>query len=248
MNIIDAHAHIPNVPNYVENLIKTLDECNIEKCCISGLGKQFKCVDNEGIRRIFTKYPDRFIGAYFIRPGASKPEEIESAYADGFKPRFVVSFSIVLLLSFSNERLKKNYQQNLLGEKEKLHHKNEKLKKTVDALETAERTLKESEEKYRDLVERANDGIVLIQNGLISYVNPRMAHIIGYASEDLIDQPFIAYVHPQERATLEDRYRRRMQGSAVKQKYETKLLRRDGNPIEVEVNAGLIPFQHAVNV
>lgn len=85
MNIIDAHAHIPEVGNYLDNLIKTLDDCDIEKCCISGLGKLFKCIDNEGIKQIFTKYPDRFIGAYFIRPGINKPEEIDSAYSSGFR-------------------------------------------------------------------------------------------------------------------------------------------------------------------
>ncbi|TFG21696.1 MAG: hypothetical protein EU533_05140, partial [Promethearchaeota archaeon] len=85
MTLIDAHAHLLDVPNYLKNLLKTLDDCGIEKCCISGLGELFKCIDNEGIKQIISKYPDRFIGAYFIRPGMSTPEEIDVAFSNGFK-------------------------------------------------------------------------------------------------------------------------------------------------------------------
>ena len=85
MKIIDAHAHIPAVPNYVDNLIQIMEKCGIEKCCISGLGKLFKCLDNKGIKELVDKYPDYLIGTYYIRPGISSSEEIEIAYQDGFK-------------------------------------------------------------------------------------------------------------------------------------------------------------------
>ncbi|MFX0069472.1 MAG: amidohydrolase family protein [Candidatus Hermodarchaeota archaeon] len=85
MRIIDAHAHLFDTPNYLENLVKTLDECNIEKCCISGLGKLFMNVDNNGIKKAINKYPDRLIGAFFVRPGDNERNEIKKAYEDGFR-------------------------------------------------------------------------------------------------------------------------------------------------------------------
>ena len=85
MRIIDCHAHIFDSVNYVENLIRAMDENGIEKTCASGLGKHFKCVDNQGIKEVLDQYPDRFIGAYYIRPGYSEINEIENAYANGFK-------------------------------------------------------------------------------------------------------------------------------------------------------------------
>lgn len=85
MRIIDAHAHLFDFPGYLENLLQTMDESGIEKCCISGLGKLFFCVDNNGVKQAFAKYPNRIIGAYFTRPGKAKPSDIRNAYDDGFK-------------------------------------------------------------------------------------------------------------------------------------------------------------------
>jgi hypothetical protein len=85
MQIIDAHAHLYDFPNYLGNLIETMDECGIDKCCSSGLGKIFNCKTNEDVRKAFNKYPERIIGSYFIRPGKSKPIEIEEAHDQGFK-------------------------------------------------------------------------------------------------------------------------------------------------------------------
>ena len=85
MRIIDAHTHLFDYPNYLENLIQTNDEWGIEKCCISGLGKLFMCVDNEGIKAAIKKYPSKLIGAFYIRPGENEPKDIKNAYEDGFR-------------------------------------------------------------------------------------------------------------------------------------------------------------------
>jgi len=85
MRIIDAHTHVFDIPNYVNNLIQTMDDCGIEKACISGLGNLFKNVDNEVIKQIINENPNRMIGAIYIRPGIDNPNAIRKARDDGFK-------------------------------------------------------------------------------------------------------------------------------------------------------------------
>ncbi|NVM36090.1 MAG: amidohydrolase family protein [Candidatus Lokiarchaeota archaeon] len=85
MKIIDAHVHLFDTPEYLSRLIRVMDDYDIEKCCISGLGKLFKCVDNQGIKKALKKYPNRLIGAVFIRPGIDTSQDIYNAFYEGFK-------------------------------------------------------------------------------------------------------------------------------------------------------------------
>lgn len=106
----------------------------------------------------------------------------------------------------------------------------------------AEEELRESEEKYRNLVERANDGIVIVQDGIIKYINPRLAEISGYTVEEVVDTPFTEYISPDELPEVVDRYKRRMAGEDVPSIYETIIMHKDGSKIYAELNAGIITY------
>ncbi len=83
--IIDAHNHLLDEPGYMDDLLRTLDECGIEKCCLSGLGQLFGHADNEAVRRAFTAHPDRVIGQVFVRPGVDGAELIDWGADSGFR-------------------------------------------------------------------------------------------------------------------------------------------------------------------
>jgi len=106
----------------------------------------------------------------------------------------------------------------------------------------AEQALEESEEKYRNLVERANDGIAIAYDEVLQYVNPRLAQIIGYTVEELTGTPFANYIVPEEVQKVVDRYNRRMAGEYVIPIYETALRHKDGRRIDVELNTGIIAY------
>jgi len=107
----------------------------------------------------------------------------------------------------------------------------------------AEEALRESEEKYRNVVERANDGITIIQDTIVKYLNPSLAELWGGTVEEVIGTPFANYIHPDELPVVLDRYQRRMAGEDVIPTYETVLKRKDGSKAYVELNAGTIMFQ-----
>ena len=113
----------------------------------------------------------------------------------------------------------------------------------ISSIKQAEDALRESEEKYRNLVERANDGITIIQDTIVKYVNPRLAEMWGGKIEEIIGTPFTNYVHSDDLAKVADRYKRRMAGEDITPLYEAGLMRKDGSKAHVELNAGLITYE-----
>ncbi|MFW9903347.1 MAG: PAS domain S-box protein [Candidatus Thorarchaeota archaeon] len=103
--------------------------------------------------------------------------------------------------------------------------------------------LQESEEKYRNLVERANDGIVIVQDSLIKYVNPSLSNITGYSPEELYNTPIMNYIHPEVLSDVISRYEKRIAGEPVSPIYETNLILKEDKTLEIEVNAGIINYQ-----
>lgn len=104
---------------------------------------------------------------------------------------------------------------------------NEQLGNEVEEQRRVETALRESEEKYRSLVERANDGIGIVQDGMMKYANPRLAAIGDYAVAEVIGAPFTDFIHPDELKNVAAHYRKRMEGGQVPQDYETRLLHKE---------------------
>ncbi len=99
------------------------------------------------------------------------------------------------------------------------------------------------QEKYTNLVEKGNDGIVIIQDGLIKYVNPKMTQITGFPSGYSLNKSFIDFISPESREIAVDNYQKRISGKTVSNPYEYGLLDKEGKKIPVEVNVSLIQFE-----
>ena len=104
--------------------------------------------------------------------------------------------------------------------------------------------LRESEQMYRSFVERSNDGIVLLQDFLIKFVNPRFCEMSGYSEETLIGTRFTNYLMPHEIASLARRYETRIAGKQTQAIYETIMTRRNGGKIPLEISAAVVPFDN----
>lgn len=68
-----------------------------------------------------------------------------------------------------------------------------------------EEALRESEEKYRLLSENSLTGIYTHQNRVFTYVNQRLADIMGYSVEEIVGQEFWDFVHPDDREAIKER-------------------------------------------
>ncbi|WP_317204937.1 putative bifunctional diguanylate cyclase/phosphodiesterase [Janthinobacterium sp.] len=90
--------------------------------------------------------------------------------------------------------------------------------------------LERSEERFRRIVHSAEEGIWEIDaSARTSFVNPRMAQMLGYRIEDMLEQPLVAFMDEEGRAMLERNIARRQQGIA--ERHEFKFIRHNGSEL-----------------
>jgi PAS domain S-box-containing protein len=122
-------------------------------------------------------------------------------------------------------------------------HLEELVRERTAELARAVDLLRESEIKYSTLIEKARDGVMLIQDGVYTFVNEYMTKITGYSIEELIGTPVVAIVADEYKDMLDKRIRSRLAGEDVVSQYETKIQTKDGELKDVEMSVGLIPYR-----
>jgi two-component system, cell cycle sensor histidine kinase and response regulator CckA len=79
-----------------------------------------------------------------------------------------------------------------------------------DARRHAERALRESEHRYRRIIETTSDGVwVLDASSVTTFVNARMANLLGRSVEDVAGRPLLDFVQDDCRAQIASNLERR---------------------------------------
>jgi PAS domain S-box-containing protein len=101
-----------------------------------------------------------------------------------------------------------------------------------------EERIKRSEEYYRKLFEGIPLPVYLVnREGLIERVNGAITRLLGYSREELEGKHWEDLVHPKVLEKMREYRRMRLSGEGQPPtSYETVLLRKDGNPVECQLN------------
>jgi len=103
---------------------------------------------------------------------------------------------------------------------------------------TAEKALKESEARFRTLAQTASAAIFIYQEKF-KYVNPAAEALTGYSSDELLRMNFWDVVHQEHRELVRERGLSRLRGEPVGDRYEFKILRKDGKVRWIDFSAGI---------
>ncbi len=106
----------------------------------------------------------------------------------------------------------------------------------------AEEQLRESEQQYRTLVEQADDGIIIVQDAILKYVNPRMADLLDSTVDELTGSSIADYIDPVDVEKVTEMHRRRLAGEKFPPIYEVLLRGRDGRSVQTELNVGVVTY------
>lgn len=123
------------------------------------------------------------------------------------------------------------------------------LRKEIDHLRGVERkkeseieALKRKELLYRELFNRSNDGVAVIQGPIIKEVNPALVKLLRSPKAKLRNRRYTDFLSPETLLSVENLYERRHRGEHVTSVFETAIVDRCGKKIPVEINAGLAAY------
>ena len=106
-----------------------------------------------------------------------------------------------------------------------------------------EDALKTSEEKYRLLFENANESILVAQDGIIKFVNPKFMKVMGYSEMELKSRRFEEFIHPDDEEMVVNNHLRRLRGENAPQLYAFRIIDREGSVKWLEISAVLIEWE-----
>jgi PAS domain S-box-containing protein len=106
-----------------------------------------------------------------------------------------------------------------------------------------EQRVRESEEKYRRVVENANEAIVVIQDGMLKFFNPKTLEITGRSQVELASRPFAEFVHLDDREMVIERYHSELQGDRFPAPFSFRIIDKTNDIRWVEARAVTINWE-----
>lgn len=109
----------------------------------------------------------------------------------------------------------------------------------IERYQTTE-ALRKSEARYRTLIDKVGLGVVVMQAGHIVFVNPSIEQTTGYTKAYLITHAFTDIVHPDDQASVLQRYALR-QEQPLGHGFQTRIVTARGEVRSLEFSA--VPIQ-----
>ena len=103
---------------------------------------------------------------------------------------------------------------------------------------------KKIEERYRQVVEYADEAILVIQDDQVKFANPKSEEISGYSIQEQMTRPFLNFMHPDDRAMIQEIYLTRLKGQKSPSRYELRFLHKNGEIRFFRLNLKLITWEN----
>jgi PAS domain S-box-containing protein len=118
------------------------------------------------------------------------------------------------------------------------------LRRSFAELEVVQKSITENESQYRQIIDRSNEAIFVLQDGRVQFANEKSSEIVGYSIEDILFSDAIAtFVYPDDREMVLQHHARRLQGDEELYQYDFRIVNKDGKIRWLNVNPSLIMWE-----
>ncbi|MDT8324010.1 MAG: PAS domain S-box protein, partial [Bacteroidota bacterium] len=106
-----------------------------------------------------------------------------------------------------------------------------------------EMALKDSESKYRNVLENANEAIIVLQDNLLKFFNYKVLELTGLPENALLDLSILEFVHPDDHHAVTLQYEKRIAGQHLPESYDVRMFDANGTIKWMEVRDVLITWE-----
>jgi PAS domain S-box-containing protein len=147
----------------------------------------------------------------------------------------LIGLLLFTLVFFFYSRLRINKKARAL-----LENSNKAISDQKDLLEQSINELKVKEQRYHALASSIQDGLIILQDEKLVYINEAMHRMLGYKSkEELLAKEPNEIIATADFEMVAKNYSDRITGKKVSENYPIKLLDNLGNPIAVSIRVTL---------
>jgi PAS domain S-box-containing protein len=181
--------------------------------------------------------------------GKSFADFLHPDWRDHFKENFPRFKSIGEVLGVEFEMVKKNGDLILVSFTGKINRDKKGIFQQTHCIfhditdrKRMEKALRESEEKYRILFEHTGEALFVAQDARIVFQNPRSTELLGYSAEEFQSKPFFDFIHEDDREIVTDHHIRRLRGEKLPDRYNFRIIHKNGSILWAELNAVLFQW------
>ncbi|MHB8704993.1 MAG: diguanylate cyclase domain-containing protein [Coriobacteriia bacterium] len=139
---------------------------------------------------------------------------------------------------FAMQEYSEDLEESVRVRTEELEKSNEDLQEEIAERRRAEKALRESEERFRSLVELAPDLILVHIEGIISFINPYGARLLGYTDpSELLGTHVMELVDPDSRDGASAQLRTTVRERKAIPPTELRFIRKGGSTVDVQIAA-----------
>ncbi|WP_159903201.1 PAS domain S-box protein [Salinirussus salinus] len=106
-----------------------------------------------------------------------------------------------------------------------------------------EERLEERRRLYSTLVEQSPNGVMIVQDESVQFVNPRMERLTGWSESELLGRPFYEVMTEEYRDLVKERYEQRTSGDRPPRNYEVEVRTSDGERRIIDLHVSRIQYR-----